>query len=130
MITWNFTFHAAVHVLGYIVSKHKFEQLHIYIWVFYLSHFCKYYWVIEDSKDIWKVLTAAFINNLSEHKTYRKDTTETVIFKTALKLLAHEFNGCEECELRFLLQLFHLHDCSGANPKTNGDKPVFIKESE
>lgn len=60
LITKNFTFHVSFHVLGYIVSKHKF------------------YWVIEDSEEIWKLLTAAFINNLSEHKTYRKDSTEIV----------------------------------------------------
>lgn len=30
----------------------------------------------------------------------------------------------------FHWQLFHLHDCSAANPRTNGDKSVFIKISE
>lgn len=66
LITRKFIFHVAFHVLGYIVSKHKF------------------YWVSEDSKEIWKLLTAAFINNLSEHKTYRKDGTEIVSLRQFL----------------------------------------------
>lgn len=32
--------------------------------------------IVEDFEEMWKLLTAAFINNLSEHKTHRKDTTE------------------------------------------------------
>lgn len=71
-------FHITSSVLGYIMSKHKFEQLYLYNEVLYLSHFGKYYWFTEDSKEIWKLLTAALINCLSEHTAYRKDVSEIV----------------------------------------------------
>lgn len=44
-------------------------------------------------------------------------------------LLAQEFNCCREFELRFHLQLFHACDYAEANPRTNGDKSVFINYS-
>lgn len=112
------------------MSKHKFEQLCLYNWFLYLSHFGKYYWFIEGSKEIWNLLTAALINNLSEHTAYSKDITENGIFKIVLRLLAHEFNWYGGCGLRFHLQLFHLHHCSVASPRINGDKSVFTEDSE
>lgn len=55
LITRSYTFHVTFHVLGYIMSKHKFEQLYFYTQVLNLSHFGKYYGFIEDSKEIWKL---------------------------------------------------------------------------
>lgn len=74
-ITRSYTFYVTSHVPGNIMSSRRFEPL--YSWVLYFIYFGKYYWFIEASKEVWKLLTAALISNLSAHTAYGGDVAET-----------------------------------------------------